>query len=147
MAQWGWEAALLKVSLTHSLTSLSQGPADAQGSSDIAKRAGGLQVPSSAGLGGPWPRWTPLQWARGEGLLLTALAQAAEVAGRGCQACPGTLWEHLAPSPGLQSHRDAPSPGCEILSWLIQLAQLTLAGTPSSLPCSQGETEARGWQD
>lgn len=88
--QQGWEDAPLTVPLTHSLTSHSQVPTDAQGSSDMAKRAVGLQVPSSAGLGGPWPHWNPLQHSRAEGLLLTRPAQAAEVDGRGLQACPGT---------------------------------------------------------
>lgn len=103
----------------------------------------GLQVPSSAELGGPWPRWTPLQWARGEGLLLTALAQCLGVQrwlAEDARCALAHMREHRTPSPGLQRHRDAPGPGCKILSWLIQLGQLTLLPPhPAAFPAPRGK--------
>lgn len=135
----GQVPALFQVSLTHSLSSHSQAPADGPGLLQHRQKGWGSSGAQQCWAGGMWHHWTPLQQGRGEGLLLTPPAQAAEVAAEDARHALAHVLEHLAPSPGLQCHQDAPSPGCKILSWLIQLALLTLLPPhPAAFPAPGG---------
>lgn len=143
----GQVPALLQVSLTHSLSSQSQAPADAQSSSNTDKRAGGLQVPQQCWAGGMWHHWTPLQLGRAEGLLLSAPAQAAEVAAEDARHALHTCWSTSHPALVCSATRMLPA--------LLARSSLGSSSLPSSPFCHHtqqpsqllGETEARGWQD